>query len=329
MNNESQPIRDLATELAAKLPLADDDQLKIIFAEAVKRALDDERSLTQRRQALQLLASAPYSTLAPAATKLLDAKQPLTIQNAAIASLGAAAEERVGAALLKNWARFTPQVREAVLQAIFARANRFPALLDAIENEPLRPADISVIRREQLTLARDERIAARAQKLLTNPAASAELQQRIDRYQKALSAARNIERGKQVFVKNCLACHKLKAEGHEVGPPLGNLVNKPDETILLDLLDPSGRIEPEYRSYIVITDDGRTFTGLLVSESPTSVTLRKEKGASESILRKDIDVIKASEVSLMPSNLHEKTSPQDVADLIGFLRQAFGRSDSK
>ena len=147
--------------------------------------------------------------------------------------------------------------------------------------------------------------------------------------QHALSATRNVERGKQVFTKHCLACHKLNDEGHEVGPALGSITNKPDETILLDLLDPSGHIDPEYRSYIVTTEDGRIFTGVLASESPTSVTLRKEKGASESILRKDIDLIKASEVSLMPSNLHETVNPQSAADLISFLRQAFNRSGKR
>ena len=36
--------------------------------------------------------------------------------------------------------------------------------------------------------------------------------------------------------------------------------------------------------------------------------LRTEKGKSESILRKDIDFIKASEVSLMPSNMCRQRS---------------------
>ena len=77
------------------------------------------------------------------------------------------------------------------------------------------------------------------------------------------------------------------------------------------------------------TDDGRIFTGILVSESPTSVTLRAEKGKSESILRKDIDLIKASEDFLMPSNMHEKISPRAAADLIRFLRQTFSRPAKK
>ncbi len=298
----------------------------MIFADAARQAVDTGAAPDRRRQAIQVLASAPYAALAPVAAKLLDAKQPPALQRAAVTSLAASGDPLVGGALLKNWPSFTPQVRDTALNAVFARANRLPPLLDAIDRGVVQRGEISAIQREQLTAARDEQVARRAQKLFANPDANADLQRRIDRYQQALAGKRNLERGKQVFVKNCLACHKLGDEGHDVGPPLGTIVNRPDETILLDLLDPSGRIEPEYRSYLVTTEDGRIFTGILASESPTSVTLRKDKGASESILRKDVESITASNISLMPSNLHEQVSPRDAADLIGFLRKTFTRA---
>ena len=188
------------------------------------------------------------------------------------------------------------------------------------------PGEISAIGREQLITSRDQDVASRARTLLTNPTADVELQGRFDIYLKALSESRNTDRGRQVFLDICLACHRLNDEGHDIGPPLGTIINRPDETILLDLLDPSGRIEPEYRSYIVETKDGGIFTGILASESPTSITLGQEKGVTESILRKAIETIRASNVSLMPSNLPELITPQDVADLIGFLRKTFQSS---
>ncbi len=127
-----------------------------------------------------------------------------------------------------------------------------------------------------------------------------------------------------MFTKTCLACHKLKDEGFEVGPLLGSVINRPDEAVLLDILDPNRHIESEFSSYIIVTADGRTFTGVLVSESATSVTLRAEKGDDQTILRKDIELIRTSDVSLMPSNLHEQISPQQAADLLTFLRVTFG-----
>ena len=101
--------------------------------------------------------------------------------------------------------------------------------------------------------------------------------------------------------------------------------NKPDEAIMMDILDPSGHIESEYTSYIVQTRRGKSFTGVLASESPTSVTLKMEKGQTETILRKEIELMKASTVSLMPSNLHEQFGPADTVSLIDYLRGAYAR----
>ena len=67
---------------------------------------------------------------------------------------------------------------------------------------------------------------------------------------------------------------------------------------------------------------GKVLNGVIASESATSVTLRQEEGKSTKILRKDIDEMNASAVSLMPADLHKNLSPQDLADLLGYLRES-------
>jgi putative heme-binding domain-containing protein len=328
LGGDSAELRMLATTLGARLGLTDSPELQAVLAEAAKHALEAHRPIDERQRAIQLLANAPYAILVPCATRLLDAQQPPALQQAAIEALGSSEDARVGAVLLAEWPGLTPKMRQAVLRTILARENRLPELLDAIQNKVVRAGDINAIQREQLVTSRNEEIAARARSLLESPAEGAELEQRIDRYQKGLAGPRNPQRGNQIFATFCLACHKLKEEGFQVGPPLGSVTNKPDEAILLDILDPSTHIESEFESYIVVTNQGRTFTGVLVSESATSVTLSMEKGMSQSILRTDIDLMKASGLSLMASNLHEQIGPQDAADLIAFLRGAFGSADS-
>src|SRR5205823_6212391 len=74
--------------------------------------------------------------------------------------------------------------------------------------------------------------------------------------------------------------------------------------------------------------------GLLASEAATSITLHnagaitpkqtKPVVVEELILRKDIDEMKALSKSLMPEGLEKELQPQDMADLIGFLRQSTG-----
>ena len=323
LHSESPQVRDLATKLAARLPVAQGDQLARMFTQAVATALSDDRTDLERIDAMRLLASAPYDVVAPVATRLLGASEPPALQQAAIVSLGASSDARVSLALLEKWPELTPGTRATVVKTIYSRESRLPTLLDAIESGVVRPGDLSAIQREQLTTGRDETIASRAKKLFVDRTADAELQKRIDLYQQALTGERSAERGRKTFGEICVACHRLDDEGHDVGPPLGSILNRPDEAILLDLLDPSDNVAPEYTSYIVVTNQGLTFTGVLASESATSVTLRGEKGVEDVILRRDIAIMRASEVSLMPSNLHEQIGPREAADLIDFLRGAF------
>jgi putative heme-binding domain-containing protein len=75
-----------------------------------------------------------------------------------------------------------------------------------------------------------------------------------------------------------------------------------------------------YTTYEVQTTDGRSFTGILASESATSLTLRQAAGLEYVLLRKDIARLEALGVSLMPEALATTLEPKDLADLIAWLR---------
>ena len=70
---------------------------------------------------------------------------------------------------------------------------------------------------------------------------------------------------------------------------------------------------------VSVTLDGRVATGMMASETATSVTLRRANNVQETILRTNIDEIIASGKSLMPEGLEQKVPPQDMADLLGFV----------
>lgn len=145
------------------------------------------------------------------------------------------------------------------------------------------------------------------------------------------SAARNASlpgdaaRGREVFLKNCANCHRLGADGVEVGPhPLGRDPSVP--TLLASLLDPNRDIQPNYVAYVVTTKDETTFTGLLASETATSVTLRRAGGEKDTLFRQDIASLASTRKSLMPEGLDALIDPLAMANLIRFLQQA-GRPD--
>jgi hypothetical protein len=71
----------------------------------------------------------------------------------------------------------------------------------------------------------------------------------------------------------------------------------------------------------VATTAGQVFSGLLVAESPTSLTLRQAEGKEQIILRKDVDEVRAMSVSMMPEDLPKTATPRDLADLLAWLRR--------
>ena len=132
--------------------------------------------------------------------------------------------------------------------------------------------------------------------------------------------------GQKVFVEACAKCHEAHGIGAAVGPDLGAEFQRAEETILRDILAPSDVISPGYGTYLVLSTSGQVFSGPLSSESPTSVTLRQPEGKEQVILRKDIQEFKASAVSLMPEDLLRTLAPQDVADVIAWLRRPPARA---
>ena len=72
----------------------------------------------------------------------------------------------------------------------------------------------------------------------------------------------------------CLGCHKVEAEGVEVGPDLSRIGGKFDRPHLIEsLLEPSSQIVEGYRASVVVTSEGRVTTGVVKEESAESITL--------------------------------------------------------
>src|SRR5205823_10288261 len=105
-------------------------------------------------------------------------------------------------------------------------------------------------------------------------------QQVIDAYKAALDLKPNRAQGKMVFKKTCATCHRLENEGHQVGADLlAGLKNKTREQLLIDILDPSREVDPRFQNYTIVTKKGQTLTGVLASETASSITLKRGEGA--------------------------------------------------
>jgi len=96
--------------------------------------------------------------------------------------------------------------------------------------------------------------------------------------------------------------------------------NQPKESILFHIVVPDAEVAPAFTGYLAETKDGRSFAGVLIAETSTSVLLRMPGGTDETLLRGNLTKIEALPNSLMPAGFDTVMSRQDLADLLAFLK---------
>lgn len=132
----------------------------------------------------------------------------------------------------------------------------------------------------------------------------------------------NIEKGKTLFdgIATCSQCHIVNNQGKNVGPDLSEIGTKlSKEAMYVSILEPSAGISHNYEAWIALLDDGEVITGLMITQSGESVTLRDAKGIDRVLKRSDIETLKKSEKSLMPENLQETMNEEGLVDLVEYL----------
>jgi putative membrane-bound dehydrogenase-like protein len=128
------------------------------------------------------------------------------------------------------------------------------------------------------------------------------------------------QRGHIFFSQQCAICHRLKNEGMEVGPDLAMVSDKPDDWLLTAIFDPNAAVEPRYQALLVKLKNGTEFSGIVAGETANNLTLKLPGGSEFPVLRSDIAEEKPAGRSLMPEGLETVLKPQDVADVIAWLR---------
>lgn len=289
-----------------------------LLSAARRTAVAEQADLSGRVEAIRLLTLDSFAGSQDVFEQLLNHRQPAEVQSAALESLAAFDDEAVAPLVLAAWPALGPRARAAAAETLFARPRSVRALLAALSAGEVHAADIDLARLKLLAAHADAGIRKQAEQVL----ASLKLGRRsevVEAHRDVLDLAGDRERGQAVFAKVCAACHRLGNVGHELGPNLATIKNRGADAILVNMLDPSREANPQFVNYLLITDDGRTFSGMLAAETANSVTLRRAEGASDTVPRAQIDELRSTGLSLMPEGLEQQLTKQQMADLIAYL----------
>lgn len=290
-----------------------------LLAQAAKVASEPKRELPDRLAAVRLLAHAPWTTAEPALTQLMAQDGFQEIRLAAVRALAAQPRPEVPGLLMKAWPGSTPAVRREVTEAMLRQPDRIRFLLKEVEEKRIKPGDLDTLRTRQLVNHSQPDIRDHARKLLQENL-PAERKQVLERYQPALKLKADPKRGQAIFQKNCATCHRIAGVGVDVAPDISDTRTKTLEQLLLDILNPNAAIDSNYINYQVTTKNGKALTGIIAAETASSLTLRRAENQTDVVLRQDIEEIQSTGVSLMPEGLEKTISIEEMADLLGFLK---------
>jgi putative heme-binding domain-containing protein len=130
------------------------------------------------------------------------------------------------------------------------------------------------------------------------------------------------ERGKKIFLGDqvaCYKCHRLGGEGGTIGADLSNLVYRDYASVLRDIAEPNGAINPDHIAYNVELTDGSVETGVLLGNNREEVVLGQTTGQTLRIAKAKVASMKASAISVMPEGLLLALDAQQQKDLMTFL----------
>lgn len=296
-----------------------DDETRLLALAAIPGGLKaEEPSLTARKATTADLIDFARQTLAasnPAATRSVAAEVLAKADLSANQFVNIA--EAIPSASPLDFDRllavFTKRTDEAVGLAL-VKALSEPKVRAAVRAEQVKP----------ILDKYPKGVQAEAEKLYKQlDADRAEQTKKLDTVLKDTKPG-DVRRGQAVFntaKAACTSCHKVAYVGGQIGPDLTKVGSIRSERDLLEsIVFPSASFVRSYEPVRVDTKDGKSFNGILKADRPDEVVLTVSATEEVRIARKDIDEMKPGTVSVMPAGLDQQLTPQELADLVAFLR---------
>ncbi|MCH2129245.1 MAG: PQQ-dependent sugar dehydrogenase [Pirellulaceae bacterium] len=118
----------------------------------------------------------------------------------------------------------------------------------------------------------------------------------------------------------CRSCHAPDENGQSLGADLreiGKKYRKPD--LLLHILEPSRKMEPSHVPHLILTNDGKSYTGLIVERDEETLVVRNARLETLKFDQTEVEEVQPLDRSIMPERLLSDMTAQEAADLLEYL----------
>jgi putative membrane-bound dehydrogenase-like protein len=232
-------------------------------------------------------------------------------------------EADVPKALLGSWPDRSEEWRAANVSTLSSRVAWAKALLAFVEKHPIARQDITPFQARQLRRLGDEALNQQLTKvwgeLRDTPEAK---KQELAKWQTVLTrtaiANADAEKGHQLFLGTCGACHRLFGEGGMIAPDLTGSDRHNLNYLLENILDPSAVVPADYRVSVIKLKDGRLITGVIPEQTDKLLTVQTPT-ERVTIQRSEIAEQQQLSQSLMPEGLLQALGEENVRNLVAYL----------
>jgi len=194
------------------------------------------------------------------------------------------------------------------------------ALLKLAQSGKL-PADLKFLASAELQNARWPKIKSEATELFPLP--QAKNSQALPPVSELLKMKGSSKNGEEIFAREdvgCIKCHQVNGRGIDLGPNLSEIGAKLGKDALYEaILDPSAGISFGYETYQIELKNGNEAFGLLASETVDEIAVKAQTGIVSKYKKSEIAKREQQKISIMPAELQQAMSTQDLVDLIEYL----------
>jgi len=324
--NWSQAAESLAKSKNSEIQRLS-QELSLVFGDG--RAMDDLKKVAtdqnadyeSRQRAVLLLAKTDDKDLQALFLKLLGDRNVTPAVLKAMVSLD---DPVVAKEIVKRYGSFRADWKPLAIQTLISRVAFAEQLLDAMESGRIPTDELSATHARAIQNLGDSSVTQKLSQVWgTLRQTPVEKQKLIAEYRILLTASsqQNIdyEQGRTLFKKSCANCHKLFGEGESIAPDLTGSNRDNLDYLLMNILDPSGVVPQAFKVSVVVLKSGRVMTGVVGRDDGQTVEIQTEK-EKQVVAKSDIELIKPSDLSLMPDGLFEKMSEAEMRNLIGYLQ---------
>jgi putative membrane-bound dehydrogenase-like protein len=208
--------------------------------------------------------------------------------------------------------------RQAAVTALTRSRPGSQALLDLAKKKQLSP-ELTPLAASLLHNVSYRDVRAEAAKLLPLPTAKGS--EKVPPIDKLITMKGDAVHGKAVFTTaTCVTCHIINGQGTSFGPELSEIGTKlPKEAIYTSILYPSAGISMGFEGWVISTKDGDDLDGMIASQTADEIVLKRAGGINTAIKKSDIKDKRQMKISIMPENLQQQMTPQDLVDLVEYL----------